>query len=569
MSGPSFLEFTRALGFTLTPGQEALARVCFDREQPSSLPSHLREVASQIFGGITEVPRAAQDVIVVVAGARSGKSLLGSLRLAHLALTADLSGLAPGERAFALVVAVDVPTAEQSVRFAVGALANDPRTARLVTSTSSSQFVIRRTDGREVSVTALAASEAGRGLRGRTLVAALLDESAFFRDAAYAVSDVDLHNAIAPRIQKGGQLIFTTTPWGETGLVHSLWQSDFGAPKSALVAHAPTDLMRDDAHTLSMIERERLRDPVNYAREFGAVFGSTEENLLDSADVDSAVGGYEEYSRNKNMKYTAAIDLATRNDFSVFLAGHKEHRARDNAPPVDHLVIDCARHWAPSFLGKALGKRKISVETLEVDLAELANHYRVKLFADSWGFDFVEKAMKARGVVIEEAPMSPSEQAKRASLMSALFRQGRITIPNNSEMIKQLKGIRILRGSGGQLKFAAKNRKGCHDDYAKALMILVANSVRLPVSGGDVQRFLNASGEWTWQRRLPTGNWQPCEPPIGTHDWLALADKAQREGFRTENLELWLAVPANLEALDAWRLKQQAFRGFGQRIFSR
>ena len=118
-----------------------------------------------------------------------------------------------------------------------------------------------------MSVECLPATRGGSALRGRSLVSAVLDECAFFRDEQFAVNDTDLFKATAPRVLPGGLVVIASTPWAETGLLFDEFSRNYGAPVTALACHAPTTLMRsDDPRILSMVAREVERDPITAER---------------------------------------------------------------------------------------------------------------------------------------------------------------------------------------------------------------------------------------------------------------------------------------------------------------
>jgi hypothetical protein len=122
MAPPKFTTFVHNLGVTLTPAQRVLALVAFDGVQPAALDGEDRELAARLYGPIDEVPASARGVLVAVCGARAGKTrVLGALYSLFRALTADLSRLAPGEIAVALIVAPDMRLARQCLGYALGA----------------------------------------------------------------------------------------------------------------------------------------------------------------------------------------------------------------------------------------------------------------------------------------------------------------------------------------------------------------------------------------------------------------------------------------------------------------
>lgn len=277
----TFLEFAEALDVQLEPGQRAFARVAFDGVQVADLEGEERDLAVKIFGDLPRMEPEAWafvlGVIAVVAGGRSGKTYLCSLRLLHLALTLDLKGkLRPGEEAFCAIVAPKLELAEQSLRYVAGACRAHPELKKLIVSDTKGGLVLRRDDGETVAIRPFAAAAGGIGGRGKTLVAVFLDETCFFRDAnSGVVNDQAIFDAASVRVVEGGQTLVSSTPWLGKGLLHSQWKKNHGHPIDALSAHAPTRLMRTSRHILAIVARAEARDPRNAAIEFGAEWGST------------------------------------------------------------------------------------------------------------------------------------------------------------------------------------------------------------------------------------------------------------------------------------------------------
>lgn len=277
----SFVEFADALDVKFEAGQRAFCLVAFDGVQPCDLEGEDRAWALKIFG---DLPRMAPEawafvlgIVAIVAGGRSGKTYLCSLRLLHLALTVDLAGkLAPGEEAFCAVVAPRLELAEQSLRFVAGACREHPELAKLIVSDTKGGLVLLRDDGQRVAIRPFAAAAGGVGGRGKSLIAVFLDETCFFRDAnSGVVNDQAIFDAASVRVIEGGQTLVSSTPWVGKGLLHGLWKKNHGHPVDAISAHAATRLMRTSKHILSIVTRAENRDPRNASIEFGAEWGST------------------------------------------------------------------------------------------------------------------------------------------------------------------------------------------------------------------------------------------------------------------------------------------------------
>lgn len=297
-----FTAWVERHGQRLEPGQRALCRVLFDRLDPSDLDGDERDRAMRMFG-CARVPDAARKlgILLAVCGGRGGKSLLAAWRLVYLAATLPLV-LSPGEQAFAIIVAPDQRLAEQTLRYCIGiAQAWFPEKGRVSEESSLGFTLVRaKSDGdgdgkwadERVRFAILPASKGGSAQRGRALVGAILDEAAFFRGEDSVVNDRDVIDAITPRIIVGGEIIISTTPWARSGEVWELFNRNFGHPVDAVVAHAPTWELRTDDRILAQVDREKERDPWNYAREFGAQFLERDQGTFFESDcVEACIQG--------------------------------------------------------------------------------------------------------------------------------------------------------------------------------------------------------------------------------------------------------------------------------------
>jgi len=262
------------LQFDLSPAQRALTLVAFDGWEPRDLPAELQQFRGDLFGADVDViPPEARAVLVAVCGGRGGKTrILIALYCLWRALTADLSTLGPGEDAVALIVAPNKRLARQGLRFVRGALLRTPVLASLLVAESADVLVIDRPDGQRVRIEVLPATRGGGAVRGQSLVAAALDECAFFQDSTKVVNDQDVFKAITPRILPGGMTVIASTPWAEAGLLYDLFDKNYEHPVDAIGVWAPTLLLLNTKRNREAVAREEATDPANAEREFGARF---------------------------------------------------------------------------------------------------------------------------------------------------------------------------------------------------------------------------------------------------------------------------------------------------------
>lgn len=542
--GPTFLAFLRSIGVTLEPGQRVFWSVAADGVEPRELAGDDRDIAARIFGADVEViPSKARKVIAVVKGADSGFTYVLALRMVHRALFADVSGAAPGEKRRCIVQAPDLALAREALAYASGVLEDCPQLAR-TTRTVGDLILITRLDGREVGIQVRAAAVGGRGGRGARWIEAALDEAAFFRDAQTGVvNDTDCYKAVAARV-RGGQIWIGSTPWAESGLLFDLFRANWNAPKTALAAKVPTELMRTDPEVLGNVARERARDPENARREFDAEFLGSAESLLAGVDIDAAIDtGVEEREPTGGM-CAMAIDLGTRHDRTAIGIAHLERLSRPKGPPDDVLVVDVLRTMTPKP-----GER-VDLDEVEREVWELWKRFgKPKVMHDIYLADALAPRLRARGIECVEASMAPAAQARRGTSLAGKFRARTIRLVDNAIMRRELKEVRLTRHSGGRLSIAAPNRKGAHDDCVDVLMLLCDGVVGL-VPGGNITvsyrvRFarepLDIDVEERWFDRR-TG--LPAEPPEGT----LAADRARAERnaqgmYTASDLESGVEIP--------------------------
>jgi hypothetical protein len=487
------LPFTRfcseVLRVKLTPGQTALASVAFDGVQPSALEGELRELARQILGDVEDVPHEVLAVFVAVCGARGGKSyVLCALRLLHLALTVPLASLAPGEVASGLIVAPDLRLARQTLRFALGAAKATRKIAALIESQGIDGFTIRREGGRSVSLECLPATRGGSAVRGRSLVGAVLDECAFFRDEDYQVNDAELFKAIAPRIMPEGQVILASTPWAEgVGLLAELFAANHGAPRTALAAHAPTLLLRNDVRTRAMVARERERDPDNAAREFDAEFMTAGAGLFfDPKAIAAAVDPdlVLPLAASPAMTATIGADFGFRSDSSALVATLFDGRTCHVADVVE-LRPAKGRPLQPSAVVAAFAERAKAFGCAAV-ISD--RHYE----------EAIREHLAAERLRLDPAPDGNTGKVETYTRARALLNEGRVRLPNHPRLLNQLRSITGRPTPGGGLSIAAPRRGASgHGDIVSALVLALAQSP--------------ASAEAPWLRGVLTSEVEPVE----------------------------------------------------------
>lgn len=511
-AGGGFVDFAENLSppVQFEAGQRAACLVCFDGVEPCELEGDERAWARKLFGDVETVPELARSTIAWVCGGRSGKTYLLNLRGLHLALTVDLSELAPGEEAFVAIIAPTLELAQQGLRYASGAAKADPYIRKLIVRSTADELLLKRADGALVALRTFAASAGGVSGRGKSLIALVLDETCFFRDkASGVVNDEVIFDAASVRVMDGGQTLVASTPWVGRGLLFGLWKRNFSKPSDTLVAHAATRTMRTKPSILAIVERAEKRNAANAAVEFGAEWGSTSVELFFSEDE---LGGAFVDDLNlarkpqQGERVVAGADLGfTRN--SACLALLHETRPTDEHPA--GLVVLAQLEERQPTPGKPLKPSAVCKEFAGI----LRSHGGHNVTADGHYKESLREWLDPAGLYLEPAP--PSVEAMTA--LRAAMREGEIRL-TGERLREQLVAMKSRRTVGDREQLIIPTAvDGSHSDAASA----VANAAWAlgRWGGAEVKK---AKEEKIDPRTDPQGAMRQAlmEPPKDQRRWL-------------------------------------------------
>jgi hypothetical protein len=461
----AFVAHRELVNVRLTPAQHVLCRVGIDGDEPGSLEGEERELARRLFGPIDTVPRAARGVLLVKKGARVGGTYLAALYSLWRALSADLSTLAAGERASALIVAPDLRLSGQALRYALGAAKDSPSIRQRIRSETGDGFVLERANGQAVAVECLPATRGGSALRGRSLVSAVLSEASFFRDESAVVNDAELFRAVAPRVLPSGLIVIESTPWSESGLVFDLFSRNWGEPSTCLAADCPTLLMRPDPQTAAIVRREEERDPENARREFGAEFLSGTSGLFFGRELQAALD-HDVGIRTEvplGARVTVGGDIGLTRDATAFAAVHREG---------DRVTLADLLELRP---GKGKPLRLSEVVQRGCEFAE--RHGQRAIHVDDHVLGPAREHLP-EGFRLERIAGGNEAKAERFRLVKEGLRCGNIAIPRALvRVVLQLADVVAQPSSGGLTLIRQPRRAGSHGDAAAAAIVALSKAL--------------------------------------------------------------------------------------------
>lgn len=399
----------------------------------------------KVMAGGREPPRGRVSELWVIAGRRGGKTRMAAAVSAYLAGFQDhRPNLAPGETGYVLALAPSKSQSRGIADYVGGFFEASPILAQQVENSTAEE--IRLVGNVAISVHA----NSFRTVRGRTLVAAVFDECAFWRDEASASPDVETYRAVLPALATtGGLLVGISSPYRRVGLLHQKHRDHFGKDDpEVLVIQAPTEALNPTINK-GVIARGRASDPESARAEWDAEFRSDLSTLLDDAAIDTAI----EYGRplelppRNRVTYHAFVDASGgRHDAFTIGIGHEEE---------GRFVADLVRGRKAPFDPKAVVAEYVT----------LAREYRCRhVTGDNYAGAWVADAFRDAGMEYRRADMAKSGLYLE---MVPMFMRNAISIPDHPPLVRELRLLERRTGRSG--KDSVDHPQNGSDDYANAL----------------------------------------------------------------------------------------------------
>jgi phage terminase large subunit-like protein len=190
--------------------------------------------------GRTEAPTTPAKEAWLIMGRRSGKDLKAASIAVYLAtIGAELHGyrkrLQRGERGVVQILAVDRDQASVAFRYAK-AFFEQPLLAPLLKRETADTLELKNDLAIEIT------TNDQRRVRGRTVIAAIFDEVAHWRNDNTISPDLEVYRAVRPAMLTipNAMLIGISSPHASRGLLYDKFSKHYGQNGDVLVARAPT-----------------------------------------------------------------------------------------------------------------------------------------------------------------------------------------------------------------------------------------------------------------------------------------------------------------------------------------
>jgi hypothetical protein len=413
------------------------------------LNSAERELFHAVAGDRSPPNQRVRELWAVV-GRRGGKSRVAGLIACYLALFVR-HRLAAGEKGMVLVLAGSIDQANVVFGYVKGFLEASPALQREVVSVKRMEIELR--NGIVIAVH----SNSFRTSRGRTCVASVLDEVAWWRDDSSANPDIETYRAILPSLATtNGMLIGISTPYRKVGLLHQMHRDHYGVEGDEVLVVQGSSRTFNPSLSEATVATQRAADPTAAASEWEALFRADISAYLDEPLIEAAI----EHGRPLEVPYAgratyykAFTDPAggTGADSYTLAIAHKENG--------DHgkFIVDVVRGTR--------GGHGYDPQTVTEEYAALLRDYNIReVGGDHYSAGWVANAWQKAGIRYIKSELSKSDIYLECI---PLFTRGLVRLPDHPKLIRELRLLERHTHRSG--RDSCDHGRGGHDDHANAV----------------------------------------------------------------------------------------------------
>jgi hypothetical protein len=409
------------------------------------LDDEQRRVFASVAGNRAPPRRWVRELWGLV-GRKGGKSKMAAAIAVFLACFTKHK-LSRGEKGMVLVLAMSVDQARVVFNYCLGFLSESEALRKEIVDVTRSEIRLR--NGIVIAVHA----NSFRSVRGRSLVACVLDEVCFWRDDSTATPDSEVYSAVLPALlTTDGLLVAISSAYRRVGLFYTKHRDYFGVDSDDTLVVQGSSRAFNGTLDEGRIAAMRAADPLASKSEFDSEFRADLATFLDEAVLDRAIDRSRplELPPKAGVYYVAFVDPsggAVGGDSYTICIAHKERDGR--------FVVDAVRgHQGP-----------FDTDTVTTEYATLCKEeFRIgRVTGDAYAREWVEQAWLRNGISYIKSELNASMLYLEAL---PLWTRGLVSIPDQPALVRELRLLERIPGRIG--KDQVTHPRGVHDDLANA-----------------------------------------------------------------------------------------------------
>ena len=415
-----------------------------------------------VSGGRNPPAQRARELWCVTSR-RCGKSRIAAALAVYFALFFPYTAAA-GERPMVLVLAATTDQSRAVFGYVLGFLEASPALKREIVSKTAHEIRLRN------GVTIAIHANSFRSIRGRTVLACICDETAFWRDETSANADQEVYRAVIPAMATTkGMLVGISTPYRKTGLLYQKYREHFGKDSDDTLVVQGTCAQFNPTIDEAVIKAQREADPEGALAEWDAQFRLDITAFLDDELIEASIdyGRPLELPPQPGITYVAYTDPSGgRGDGFTIAIGHVAANGR--------LIVDLVRgkHVAPD-------EHSFDPNAAVKEFAELLEQYRItSIRGDAYAGEWPPRAFNTAGITYYAAELNRGETYLEAL---PLFTRGMVSMPNHNVLLRELRLLERHTHRSG--KDTVDHGAHGHDDYCASVCGLL---VQLAKNSGGI-----------------------------------------------------------------------------------
>jgi len=432
-----------------------------------ALPSSPAEVA--LFRSVAErdPPKKRVRELWVRAGRRAGKDSIASAIAAHAAAFGDYrANLRPGERATVACLAVDRAQAKILLRYTRSFFRDIPMLKRLVDSETADGLMLN--NGVEIAIN----TNNFRAVRGRSIVCAVLDEVAFYRDEGSANPDIETYNAIIPGMITipDAMLVGISSPYRKSGLLYAKDRDHYGRDSDDVLVVGGPSIAFNPTLKQKDIDKLVAADPAAGRSEWLGLYRDDIASYLDRDLVEGLVDhGVTARPPIPGVRYRSGTDPSggSKDSFTMAVC-HDEGNA---------AIVDCIVEIRAPFNPTSATEQMASV---------LKSYGLAETTGDRYAAAWVVDAFAKCGIRYRHSELDRSAVYAEAL---PLFTSGRVRLLDNRRLVNQFASLERRTSAGG--KDRIDHGVNGSDDVSNAVAMALVTGCKAPfvVTPEMIQRF--------------------------------------------------------------------------------
>ena len=462
--------------------------------------------------------KSAQHLLLVC-GRRGGKTFIASLiccyeayKLISKGCPQKHYGLSPGQKIKIITVATNGEQAKIASDMMKSAIMNSPWLSKFCISfkqtTIRLQTKYEYDNKLEPSIFIEAMPCTASGIRGHTVIVAILDELAHFTDSSGTRGGDSVYYSLTPSIATfgpDGKILALSNPYAKSGIFYTQYIKAMGNGIDPPLQHIrafkiPTWEMNETL-AFQFFKNEYELNPESFDYEYGAEFSGTITGFFKFPEkIDDCINySLIEKARpksNKTIHWLAMDPAAVGNGYALCMVHTEERKTELGTKKV--VVVDRWRRWLASDEEfEELGLKLIDPAVIDEYIIELSQHFKIgKIRYDQFESAASVSKLVKRGLVAERKPITTTANMEVFKNLRNLIYNEEIELMDDPIGIMELKYLQEKKLNNGKFRVAAPlTGEVTTDDMADVLAIAAYMAIESDIVNNTTTMIGTSSGK--------------------------------------------------------------------------